>query len=239
MVRLVALAFVAGLGLGAGKVALAYSPPTHFYSPSGNIECVFTNLEAAPEPQPNTLDCGTFNNHRAVTIIAEQRGGPPYWPQSWTGVFKPGRSPVLVYGATWKRGGFTCQSESTGMTCFANSSKLGFTISRAGVTRYPVVRASSSSPDYITADAMEATFEENGITVRATHFSWLDVSCLGQGEPNGTALDRNGVPESRYHLFECFGTLGDNRTATVHTQIFKWPGQPNRFKYTVQVISIL
>jgi hypothetical protein len=229
----------AAAGLALAGAASAYTPAAHFYSPSGNIECIFNNNEVLKEPQPNTLDCGTFNNHRHVVIIAGQHGGPAYWPQVWTAYFHPGHSPVLAYGSTWTRGGFTCKSTTAGMTCWANSNKLGFTISRSTVTRYPPVPVSSSSRDYITADAMEATFEENGITVNGRHLSWLEVSCIGQGEPNGTALDRNGIPEKRYHLFECDGTLSNNRTAIVHTSIFKWPGRPDRFKYTYQVISII
>jgi hypothetical protein len=40
------------------------------------------------------------------------------------------RLPVLAYGEVWQRGGFTCKSEQTGVTCF-NADRRGFSLSRA------------------------------------------------------------------------------------------------------------
>jgi len=38
--------------------------------------------------------------------------------------------PVLDYGELWQRGGFTCKSEQTGITCF-NADRRGFSLARA------------------------------------------------------------------------------------------------------------
>ena len=38
--------------------------------------------------------------------------------------------PVLSYGGIWQRGGFTCTSDQTGLTCF-NADRHGFSLSRA------------------------------------------------------------------------------------------------------------
>jgi hypothetical protein len=38
--------------------------------------------------------------------------------------------PVLAYGEVWQRGGFTCKSEPTGITCF-NADRHGFSLARA------------------------------------------------------------------------------------------------------------
>ena len=38
--------------------------------------------------------------------------------------------PVLAYGEVWQRGGFTCKSEQTGITCF-NADRRGFSLARA------------------------------------------------------------------------------------------------------------
>ena len=38
--------------------------------------------------------------------------------------------PVLGYGEVWQRGGFTCTSQQTGVTCF-NAERRGFSLSRA------------------------------------------------------------------------------------------------------------
>jgi hypothetical protein len=40
------------------------------------------------------------------------------------------QGPVLKYGTTWRRGGFTCTSRSTGLRC-TNRSRHGFFVSRA------------------------------------------------------------------------------------------------------------
>ena len=44
--------------------------------------------------------------------------------RSWTTL------PVLGYGDVWQRGGFTCKSEQTGVTCF-NADRRGFSLARA------------------------------------------------------------------------------------------------------------
>lgn len=38
--------------------------------------------------------------------------------------------PVLGYGEVWQRGGFTCKSEPTGVTCF-NKERKGFSLAKA------------------------------------------------------------------------------------------------------------
>ena len=40
-----------------------------------------------------------------------------------------GTYPVLAYGATWKRGVFTCTSAKSGVTC-RNASRKGFRVSK-------------------------------------------------------------------------------------------------------------
>jgi hypothetical protein len=84
----------------------------------------------------------------------------------------------------------------------------GFTINRNEIKRLPAPKT-TTTPAYITADEMEATFEENGLTVQGRHLSWLRLACLGQGVPQGAALDRNGVAEDKCHLFRCTGTLSN------------------------------
>ncbi len=38
--------------------------------------------------------------------------------------------PLLAYGEVWQRGGFTCRSEQTGLTCF-NAMQRGFSLARS------------------------------------------------------------------------------------------------------------
>ena len=148
--------------------------------------------------------------------------------------FHPGgRTPVLPYGSKWtlrwQSGSFTCTSAVTGVTCLVRGVRLaGFRIDRNGIKRLPAPTTTSTAPDYITADEMEATFEEKGLVVQGRHFSWLQVACLGQGVPRGTAFDRSGIAEDKYHLFQCTGTLSNNRTALVHVEIFASPWESRR-----------
>jgi PASTA domain len=183
-----------------------------FYSPSHNIECVFHNNEVGSEPQANLLDCGTFNNHKAIEIDSGDGGPHTPFPMSWSNEFRPGEAPVVSYGSTWSRGGFTCRSASTGMTCFVNSTGHGFTIDRNGTSAYPAPASpppspppppSSSQPQYVLADAVQQALTENGIDDSAGHEQVLTVECSGSGYPGPNKTDQYGISQPTYHIFQC------------------------------------
>jgi len=106
-----------------------------FRSPSGNIGCQFFDYD-----NTNTLRCDI----REATVAArrpadcdldfgrafemESRGSSQRLCYGDT-VMDP-RLPQLPYGKVWQRGGFTCKSEQTGVTCF-NADRHGFSLSRA------------------------------------------------------------------------------------------------------------
>jgi hypothetical protein len=111
--------------------------PDGFRSPSGNIFCQAFQLddgaalrcdlrEISNRPPPRPRDCDLD------------------WGQAFEVTDKPQRAarichgdtvmdaqlPVLRYGASWERHGFTCRSEQTGVEC-RNAGGNGFVLSRA------------------------------------------------------------------------------------------------------------
>ena len=107
-----------------------------FQSPTGGIQCRYfddtsaggtrmrcyvANSTAKLPKQPATCDfdwedAGLNASGKYYTVCA--------------GDTIEGTYPVLAYGATWKRGVFTCTSAKAGITC-RNASRKGFRLSRA------------------------------------------------------------------------------------------------------------
>ena len=115
--------------------AHAQSGPTGFRSPSKNIACQYFDYDGQ-----NVLRCDIME----ATVTArrptdcELDWGKAFEMRSKGGaerlcygdtVMDPGL-PLLAYGDVWQRGGFTCKSEQSGVTCF-NADRHGFSLSRA------------------------------------------------------------------------------------------------------------
>ena len=108
--------------------------PAGFQSPSKNIHCQYfaddkqnalrcdlAAIETRPRrPADCELDYGSAFQMNAKGNAARICHGDT--------VMDP-RLPVLGYGAVWQRGGFTCTSEQTGVTCF-NAERRGFSLAR-------------------------------------------------------------------------------------------------------------
>ena len=129
------------LGLSALLVTLtaggatAQSGPNGFQSPSKNITCQYFEYDkekslrcdiAAMETRPRRpadceLDYGGAFEMNAKGAAARICHGDTVMDKSL---------PVLGYGEVWQRGGFTCKSEQTGITCF-NADRRGFSLARA------------------------------------------------------------------------------------------------------------
>ena len=113
----------------------AQSGPTGFQSPSKNIACQYFDYD-----RQNVLRCdimeATVTARRPANCDLEwgkafemrSKGGAERLCYGDT-VMDPGL-PMLAYGEVWQRGGFTCRSEQTGVTCF-NADRRGFSLSRA------------------------------------------------------------------------------------------------------------
>lgn len=119
---------------GAGAVK---TPLPSFRSPSGNIRCfdaVVLHCAIAQADYAKTLQnrCSTgagvdwhgFELRASGKGVISCSGGILYNPDTQTPHY-----PVLAYGQTWRRGGFTCASAVTGVTCH-NRAGHGFFISR-------------------------------------------------------------------------------------------------------------
>jgi hypothetical protein len=115
--------------------ANAQSAPAGFQSPSKNIACQYFDYDkqnilrcdiAAMETKPRRpADCdldygGAFEMNARGNAARLCHGD----------TVMDGSLPVLAYGEVWQRGGFTCTSEQTGVTCF-NTDRRGFSLSRA------------------------------------------------------------------------------------------------------------
>jgi hypothetical protein len=113
----------------------AQTTPAGFQSPSKNITCQYFAEDkqnalrcdlAAMETKPRRpADC-ELDYGSAFQMNAK---GPAARICHGDTVMDP-RLPVLGYGEVWQRGGFTCTSEQTGVTCF-NAERRGFSLARA------------------------------------------------------------------------------------------------------------
>ena len=113
-----------------------------FRTPSGNIGCVFTNdfgptylrcdirsrLKPTPPKPKNCVDLEWGDSYElqltgraAITCHGDTAIDP--------------RAPVLRYGKTWRRGGFTCKSLRIGLRCH-NPRGHGFFMSKQHSYRF-------------------------------------------------------------------------------------------------------
>jgi hypothetical protein len=126
----------------AAIVLIALSIPTAvaqegFRSPTGNIHCQFfagdTDVvvrcdlaQISNRPPPRPRDCD-LEWGQAFEIASRAARGIRL---CYGDTVQDNRLPVLPYGRSWQRGGITCQSEQTGVTC-RNARGHGFSVSRA------------------------------------------------------------------------------------------------------------
>jgi hypothetical protein len=135
LARLFAAALMSILFASAGlSTALAQEG---FRSPTGNIHCQYfaidgdatircdlrqTSNRSFPRPRNCDLEFG-----QAFEISGRATRGAPL---CYGDTVQDDRLPVLPYGQNWQRGGLTCLSEQSGVSC-RNARGHGFTLSRA------------------------------------------------------------------------------------------------------------
>jgi hypothetical protein len=116
--------------------ALAQSAPSGFLSPSKNIACqyfadgknadircdIMEATVSVPKPRDCELEWG-----RAFEISKTGQSGIRICHGD---TIMDSKLPVLTYGQTFQRDGFTCKSEQSGVTCL-NADRHGFSISRS------------------------------------------------------------------------------------------------------------
>jgi hypothetical protein len=114
---------------------MAQSAPAGFQSPSKNIACQYFDYD-----KQNILRCD-------ISAMDTKPRRPADCELDYGGAFEMNAKgpaarichgdtvmdkalPVLGYGEVWQRGGFTCKSEPTGVTCF-NTERKGFSLAKA------------------------------------------------------------------------------------------------------------
>lgn len=120
--------------------ATAQTPPG-IQTPSHNIFCLYETYEGLVAGQPPDLRC------ELAQISSVPPPPPRPCPFSWglgfevtqksaagericiSDTIKNPAYPVLPYGSEWSHGGFSCKSETSGLTC-TNASGHGFMLSR-------------------------------------------------------------------------------------------------------------
>ncbi len=127
--------------LTAAVLATLFAPAAiaqeGFRSPTGNIHCQFFAVDGdatircdlgqiSNRPPPRPRDCDLEWGQAFEISARATRGARLCYGDT---VQDPGL-PVLAYGRSWQRGGLTCASEKTGVTC-RNARGHGFTLSRA------------------------------------------------------------------------------------------------------------
>jgi hypothetical protein len=99
-----------------------------FQTPSQNIGCLFgerqlrCDILTGLDPEP-AEDC-EFD-----WVGVEMGVTGPAAPNCGSDTVFDAGSPTLAYGSTWARGGITCESEETGLTC-TNREGHAFTLAR-------------------------------------------------------------------------------------------------------------
>ena len=128
LVLSVIAAWIAGTACATAQSAR----PAGFKSPTGNIHCQYFEGElrcdiaqiAAPVP-PKPRDCD-LDWGQAFAVTADSRSGARLCHGDTA---MDDSLPILPYGSVWRRSGFTCTSEQTGVTC-SNPLGHGFSLSR-------------------------------------------------------------------------------------------------------------
>ena len=128
------------------RVQQAAAPGTKgFRSPSDNIHCMIDDYGVADRSYAPFLRCDIMSIEGPVPpkpSSCDTDWGKAYavTPDGATGTLicagdtiRNERWPVLPYGSVWQQDGFTCRSETTGVTC-ANAAMHGFTLSRRART---------------------------------------------------------------------------------------------------------
>jgi hypothetical protein len=133
---------VVDLGPGA-SVQATHNPSSYFVTPSRNIICAWHAGDAQSRPSLR-CDIGTGLNPRprrpswcdvdwayGLSMTSVGRASPICAGDS---VFQ-GWRPVLAYGHSWRKRGFTCRSRAVGLTC-RNTQGHGFFLSRETWRRF-------------------------------------------------------------------------------------------------------
>jgi hypothetical protein len=127
----------------SSKARVSKDTYVDFRLPSNNIFCAYVvssspdtkylrcDIMSGLKPKPSSSGC--VEGSRGVSADMGVTGRATYQCSSDT-VYNT-HAHKLAYGKTWSRGGFTCKSKVSGLTC-TNLSRHGFFLSRAHSYRF-------------------------------------------------------------------------------------------------------
>jgi hypothetical protein len=129
----VVLAAAGGSATAGDRQASAY-----FVTPSRNIICLWSpetegqprtylrcDIRSGLEPRPRRPSSCDVDWALGLSMASVGKASPTCAGDS----FFQGWRPVLAYGTTWRKRGFTCRSQRIGLTC-RNAAGHGFFLSR-------------------------------------------------------------------------------------------------------------
>ena len=121
--------------LPLAATAFAQNSITGFRSPSNNIGCQYFDYDRQITLRCDIMEATVTARRPADCDLEygkafEMRSKGDAIRLCYGDTIMDKALPVLVYGEVWQRGGFTCTSEQTGVTCF-NAERRGFSLSRA------------------------------------------------------------------------------------------------------------
>ena len=121
--------------LPLAATAFAQNSITGFRSPSNNIGCRYFDYDRQITLRCDIMEATVTARRPADCDLEyekafEMRSKGDAIRLCYGDTIMDKALPVLVYGEVWQRGGFTCTSEQTGVTCF-NAERRGFSLSRA------------------------------------------------------------------------------------------------------------
>jgi hypothetical protein len=102
--------------------------PVAFQMPSGNIGCLFgfrrlrCDILSGLDPEP--AEACEFD-----WVGVDMGVAGPASPNCGSDTVYDEDAPTLAYGSTWSRGGITCESDESGLSC-TNREGHGFTLAR-------------------------------------------------------------------------------------------------------------
>ena len=114
--------------------AFAQNSVTGFRSPSNNIGCQYFDYDRQITLRCDIMEATVTARRPADCDLEygktfEMRSKGDAIRLCYGDTIMDRALPVLAYGEVWQRGGFTCKSEQTGVTCF-NADRRGFSLSR-------------------------------------------------------------------------------------------------------------
>lgn len=133
-VRIAAAAAAVAAGLVAAGLAEGRSAAIAFFkTPSGNIGCIWTNdphylrcdIRSGLRPMPRKPSTCDLDYGHGLSMRRTSKAGPLCAGDT---ALDP-RAPVLGYGKTWRKPGFSCTSRTSGLTC-TNQVGHGWFLSR-------------------------------------------------------------------------------------------------------------